>query len=85
MCRKILMHLAVDLLHAEPGLAFDQYIAALDEAGYLAPGLKPVVDKVRVRGNTASHELPASTEPDSSTTMGITEHLLRTAYEIPSL
>ncbi len=86
MCRKILMHLAVDLIsNNPPGKKFAEYVTDLEDAGYVAPGLRPVVDKIRSRGNVANHELPASTEADAPTTLQITEHLIRTAYEMPTL
>lgn len=85
MCRKILLHLAVDKAGAKAGKGFVAYVDALDSAGYVAPGLKPVVDIVRTRGNGANHELPASTETDSLRTLKITEHLLHTIYELPGL
>ncbi|MDP9092176.1 MAG: DUF4145 domain-containing protein [Actinomycetota bacterium] len=85
MCRKILMHLAVDVAHSPTGKTFVDYIDDLDTAGYIGPGLKPAVDKIRQRGNSANHDLPASTEADSLVTLKITEHLLRGIYEIPGL
>lgn len=85
MCRKILMHLAVDVANAQTGKKFVQYVDDLDAAGYITKGLKPVVDKIRARGNIANHDLPASTEADSLTTIAITEHLLRSIYELPGL
>jgi hypothetical protein len=85
MCRKILMHLAVDVAKSKPGKKFVEYVDDLDGAGYVPPGARHVVDQVRDRGNIANHELPASTEKDSLTTMAITEHLLRTIYELPGL
>lgn len=85
MCRKILMHIAVDKASAKEGKTFVEYVDALDKAGFIAPGLKPVVDIVRTRGNGANHELPASNEQDSIRTLKITEHLLHTMYELPSL
>lgn len=85
MCRKILMHIAVEEAKSKPGDTFAHYIDALEKAGYFPPGLKDAVDKVRQRGNTANHDLPASTEGDSISTLKITEHLLRGIYEIPSL
>ncbi len=85
MCRKILMHLAVDVVGSAVGRTFAEYVTDLDGAGYVAPGLRPVIDQIRQRGNTANHDLPASTEQDSLTTMAITEHLLRTIYELPGL
>lgn len=85
MCRKILMHVAVDVAQSPPGKSFVQYIDDLVAGGYVTAGLKPVVDKVRQRGNGAVHELPASTEADSLTTLKITEYLLRGVYELPGL
>lgn len=85
MCRKILMHVAVDVAGSSPGRKFFEYVNDLETAGYITTGLKPVVDKVRDRGNIANHELPASNEQDSLRTIEITEHLLRSVYELPSL
>ncbi len=85
MCRKILMHVAVDVAQSQPGATFLQYIDALDKAGYFGPKLRPAIDKVRQRGNAANHDLPASTETESLVTLRITEHLLRGVYEIPAL
>jgi hypothetical protein len=85
MCRKILMHLAVDVAKGKPGKSFVQYIDDLESSGYIMAGLKPVVDQVRDRGNKANHELPASTEQDSRTTLTITQHLLIGIYELPAL
>lgn len=85
MCRKILMHLAVDVAGSKEGEKFAQYITDLDNAGYITEGMKSVVDQVRDRGNIANHELPHSTEPDSLKTLAITEYLLRGIYEMAAL
>lgn len=85
MCRKILMHLAVDVANAKSGDTFKGYIDALDKAGHISAALKPAVEKVKDRGNAANHELPPSTEADSLVTLRITEHMLRGIYEIPAL
>jgi hypothetical protein len=85
MCRKILMHLAVGVASGKEGGTFKDFIDDLDVAGYISTGLKPAVEKVKNRGNTANHNLPASTEADSLMTLRITEHLLRSIYEIPGL
>lgn len=85
MCRKILMHLAVAQAGADAGASFLAYVDALDRAGYISPGLRPVVDQIRTRGNIANHDLPASTEHGSLMTMEITEYLLHTIYELPGL
>lgn len=85
MCRKILMHVAVDVAGAPGGKSFAEYIDVLVNGGYVTTNLKPVVDVVRTRGNTANHELPASTEQDSLRTLTITEYLLRGTYELPGM
>lgn len=85
MCRKILMHLAVDVAGGKVGGTFKGFIDDLDKAGYISTGLKPAVEKIKNRGNTANHDLPASTVEDSLVTLKITEHLLRSIYEIPGL
>jgi len=85
MCRKVLMHLAVDVAGSAAGKGFVQYVDDLDAAHYIMPGLKATVDKVRSRRNLANHDLPASVGEDSLVTMTITEHLLRGIYELPSL
>ncbi len=85
LCRKILMHLAVDVAGGKPGDTFQAYIEHLDKAGYIGAGLRPAVEKIKNRGNVANHALPSSTEADSVITLKITEHLLRGIYEIPGL
>jgi hypothetical protein len=85
MCRKILMHLAVDVAGSKQGKNFVEYINDLDNSGYIIKGLKPVIDQVRSRGNIANHELPASTDEEAAQTMQIVEHLLHSIYELPSL
>lgn len=85
LCRKILMHVAVERASSQPGKKFVDYIDDLDGAGLITAGLKPVVDLVRQRGNAANHDLAASSVNDAAQTMRITEHLLRGVYELPEL
>ena len=85
MCRKILMHMAVDRAGANPGRKFVEYLDDLKSGGYLTTGTEPAVQKIKDRGNAANHELPASTEQESLATLGVTQYLLRGLYEIPGL
>jgi hypothetical protein len=85
MCRKILMHVAVDSAGSAPGKHFAEYVNDLEAKGFITTGLTDVVDQVRDRGNAANHELPASTEAECRTTLAITEHLLRGVYELAGL
>jgi hypothetical protein len=85
MCRKILMHLAVDVANSKEGKNFVQYINDLDAEGYIVKGLKVVIDQIRSRGNIANHELPASSQDQADQTMKIVEYLLHTIYELPGM
>jgi len=85
MCRKILMHLAVDKAGSAPGRSFVDYINDLQAQNYIMAGLQPVVDQVRSRGNKANHELPASTQHEALVTLTITQHLLIGVYQLPAL
>lgn len=85
MCRKILMHVAVDVADSQPGKTFVQYVDDLDSSGYITRGLRPVIDQIRQRGNVANHELPASSQENAMQTLSIVEHLLHSIYELPSL
>jgi Domain of unknown function (DUF4145) len=85
MCRKILMHVAVDVAQIPAGKSYIEYVNELEAKNYLAVGVKPTIDKIRARGNVANHELPASTEDEAKVTMAITEYLLRGIYELPNM
>lgn len=85
MCRKILMHIAVDKADAAEGSTFSGYVDALERSGWITPGLSGAAAQIKNRGNAANHELPASNEADTRTTMYITEYLLKGMYELPPL
>jgi len=85
ICRKILMHVAVDKANSAAGKTFAEYVNDLETNGLIVPGLKNVVDLIRQRGNTANHELPASTSAEALQTIQITNHLLQTVYVLPAL
>lgn len=83
MCRKILMHIAVDLKLGKPGEPFDSYIEALNAAGYFPPNIREKVDAMKTRGNRANHKIPASVAHQSKAALSLTEYMLRTVYEVP--
>ncbi len=85
MCRKILMHVAVGKAGSKAGQNFTDYVGDLCKKGYVPAGLDHVVDKIRARGNGATHDLPASTEDESRATLMITQHLLKGVYELAVL
>jgi len=82
--RKILMNVAVQK-GAKKGLTFNNYVEYLVNAGYVPPEGKSWVDKIRDKGNDATHEIELMTEADAKLIIHFTEMLLRFVYELPSM
>lgn len=81
MCRKILMHVAVD--KGEPaGKTFAQYLSALENMGYITPPMKVWVDMIRQHGNISTHEIPPADRDRALMTLEFTEQMLRIVYEM---
>ena len=84
LCRKILMNLAVE--HgADEGKSFVEYIEFLDSKGYVPPNGKEWVDRIRTKGNDATHEIRLIEKDEAFQTLKFTEMLLKFAYEFPSM
>lgn len=84
LCRKILMNLAVQ--HGDtPGKSFVEYIGYLETRGYFPPNGKDWVDRIRTKGNEATHEIRLIEEAEAFQILKFTEMLLRFAYEFPSM
>jgi len=84
LCRKILMNLAVQ--HgADPGKAFIEYINYLNDKGYVPPNGKAWVDRIRTKGNEATHEIRLIEETEATQILKFSEMLLKFAYEFPSM
>ncbi|MEU3465971.1 DUF4145 domain-containing protein [Streptomyces sp. NPDC006733] len=79
MCRKILMHVAVDK-GAGAGQTFAAYLSYLSDEGYTTPPMRAWVDVIRKHGNTAVHEIPPTDQERALGTLVFTEQLLRTVY-----
>lgn len=84
LCRKILMHVAVDK-GAAAGKSFAFYLDYLQEHGYVPAVMREWVDFIRRHGNDAAHELPAVTEDRGAGTLVFTEQLLKSTYEMAEL
>jgi len=82
VCRKILMHIAVDKCNGKEGDSFENYIHNIEKAGYITPPMKPWVDKIRKEGNDATHKLASPTPKDAENIMNFTTQLLRLVYEM---
>lgn len=84
LCRKILMHIAVDL-GEKPGLSFVAYVDFLANNHYIPPKGRHWVDHIRKKGNEANHEIAIMLESDSKDLIGFVEMLFRFNYEFPQL
>lgn len=84
MCRKILMHIAVDKGDSE-GRSFASYIDYLVAEGYVTKPMRPSVGRIKDRANRANHDIPATTSEQASETLTFTGHLLKNVYEMEHL
>ncbi len=81
MCRKILMHVAVDKGAAE-GKSFAFYLDYLGEQGYITPPMRDWVTLIKDHGNEAQHRIQTPDRQRSESTLLFTAQLLRTVYEM---
>ena len=84
LCRKILMHVAVDK-GAEEGKTFASYIDHLAGQGYITPPMQKWVGLIREHGNQATHALEAPQRRRAEATLMFTAELLRIVYEMEHL
>ena len=84
ICRKILMHVAVDK-GAEEGKGFESYIDHLQAKGYVTPPMKEWVDTIRKHGNSSTHQLEQPSKSRAESTIMFTAELLRLIYEMDSM
>lgn len=79
-CRKILMNLAVTF-GATAGQTFIKYVEYLESNHYTPPNSNVWVDKIRQKGNEATHELPSISKDDAEKIIHFTEMLLKFNFE----
>lgn len=84
ICRKILMHVAVDK-GAKEGESFSSYLDHLESEGYITPPMKGWVDLIRQHGNMATHVLEEPDRGRAESTLMFTAELLRIVYEMDYL
>ena len=82
LCRKILMHIAVEK-GASEGKSFAYYINYLEEEGYVARHMKKWVDLIRKHGNESTHSLNVVEKNRADSTLSFTAQLLVLLYEMP--
>ena len=83
LCRKLLMHVAVDK-GDKAGESFAHYVDYLVDKGFVPPDSKTAVDFVRTKGNDANHEIPHMTRDDAEKLVNFTGMLLLFAYAFPN-
>jgi len=82
LCRKLLMHIAVDL-GAEAGLRFIQYVEYLEKEGYTPPRGRDWVTDIKDKGNEANHEIRIISEEEAQKTLYFTGLVLQLIYSAP--
>lgn len=81
VCRKILMHVAVDK-GAREGEPFASYLEYLETQGYVTPPMRSWVGMIRTHGNEAAHLLEEPDRARAESTLMFTAELLRIIYEM---
>jgi hypothetical protein len=84
LCRKILMHLAVEQ-KAEVDNNFIYYVNYLADQGFVPPHGKHWVDHIRKKSNEANHEIIVMNRDDARDLIIFIEMLLKFIYEFPSM
>ena len=83
LCRKILMHIAVEK-DAEENKSFKDYVDYLKEKHYLPPDSEEWVNHIREKGNEANHEITICTKEDAQNLIRLVEMLTKFIYEYSS-
>lgn len=83
VCRKLLMHIAVEK-EADENLKFIQYVNYLVDEHYAPPGSKGWVDHIRDKGNEANHEIVLMSKDEAFRLLSFVELLLKYVYEMPA-
>lgn len=79
-CRKLLMHIAVEL-GAKEGLKFIEYVNYLDTESYIPRNSKKWVDIIRTKGNEANHEIKILSQKDAEQLIMFSSIIINLIYE----
>lgn len=82
--RKLLMHIAVSK-GAPTRDTFVSYVRFLVSEGYVPPGGDNWLKYIVKRSNEENHEINIATRQDALALLTLTEHLLRSVYELSTL
>lgn len=81
--RTLLMHIAVDQ-GAPEGKSFAEYVAYMEAEHLFPPKCKGWVDKIRLQGNKANHQICIASKEDTEELLMFAEALLKFLYELPA-
>lgn len=83
VCRKMLMHIAVEQ-GADENKSFFHYVEYLADNGYVPPNGRGWVDHIRQKGNEANHEIVLMSKNEAIELLSFIEMLLKFIYEFPA-
>ena len=84
VCRKLLMHVAVQ--HgAEENASFSVYAQYLIDEAIVGKPFFEVVQHIRKQGNRENHDLEVRSQEDAETILRLVEFVLSSIYELPSM
>ncbi|WP_260351362.1 DUF4145 domain-containing protein [Leuconostoc pseudomesenteroides] len=84
LCRKLLMHVSVDL-GANENKRFIEYVDYLKENHYVPKNSEGWIDAIRKFGNKSTHDIVINTKEDAEKMIKFSEMLLKMNYEYPAL
>lgn len=79
-CRKLLMHIAVEL-GAKENLKFIEYVKWFEDNHYAPPKATKWIAKIKDKGNEANHELTLYTQKDAEEILKLCQMLMKFNYE----
>lgn len=83
LCRKLLMHIAVEL-GAKTNLRFIEYVNYLEKESFITARSKDWVDSIRQNGNSSTHQIEIATKEEAERMIKFSEMILKTNFEYPA-
>ena len=84
VCRKLLMHIAVEK-GAKEGESFTYYAQYLTDKHIVGATFADVVAHIKDQGNKENHELDVSSVAEAAMVLRLVEFILASIYELPAL
>jgi hypothetical protein len=84
VCRKLLMHIAVEQ-GAKEGKGFTYYAKYLEDEHVVGAPFAGVVEHIKEEGNKENHELEVSSVDEATMLLKLVEFVLASIYELPAM